>query len=216
MIENRTDKEKRSIKDYLKKANGYRRQYPIIYNIILISLAFLAFLWILLIFIDSWTLHGEEQEIPDVKGMNINVARGILQKEGLETIIGDSIFDSSQLSGTVVDQNPRPLSKVKAGRSVYLTIVAYSPKMVRVPDVMNTSLRQGQSMLEGIGLKNILITRVPSEYEDLVLGIRLDGKELTPGDKIPVNSVISLEVGAGMQEEEDSLEDPEEISSLYD
>ena len=186
----------------LSKANSYRKRFPILFNLLLIGLTGLVIVWLLMCFLNSWTLHGNEQIIPDVKGQNIHIALGNLEKEGMGGIIADSIFDTSSTAGTVVDQNPKPGSKVKPGRTVYLTIVAYSPKMVTVPSVVNTSLRQGQSMLQGAGFRQIMINRVPSEYEDLVLAVKYNGRELRQGEKVPINSVIVLEVGSGFSEDE--------------
>lgn len=188
--------------NFIRKANNWRRQSPVLFHLLLIFLTALIVLWAMLIFLDSWTLHGNEETVPDVQGQNIRIAQSNLEKLGLEPVLSDSVFDSKAIPGTVVDQNPKPLSKVKPGRTVYLTIVAYSPKMVTVPDISNTSLRQGQSMLEGVGLKSIIIVRVPSEYEDLVLGVKCNGRELRPGEKIPINSVVTIEVGTAPEEGE--------------
>ena len=157
-------------RNLLKQANEWRQSYPILFNLLLIIIAGLIVVWVLMMFLDNWTLHGQEEEVPDVKGLNVHIAKGTLQRNGMEPIISDSIYDNTRSSGTVVEQNPRPGSKVKPGRSVYLTIVAYSPKIVRFPEVTNTSLRQGESMIRGIGIQDVIIKRVPSEYEDLVLG----------------------------------------------
>lgn len=199
--------------NFFVTAYSWCRKYPIIFNLLLMFIVGLIAVWCIMAFLGDWTLHGHETEVPNVKGMNIHIARGTLERDGMPVFIADSIFDTTQLPGTVVDQNPKPGSRVKPGRSVYVTIVAYSPKMVTFPDIVNTSLRQGESMLQGAGLKNIIIKRVPSEYADLVMGALLDGRELTPGKKIPVNSTIVLEVGSGLAEDSD-LEDIIEINDL--
>ena len=49
--------------------------------------------------------------------------------------------------------------------------------------------------------------RVPSDFKDLVLGVRYKGTRLSPGARVPVNATLELEVGEGMAEiiEADSL-----------
>lgn len=187
-------------RNLLAKAKDFHGRYPIFCNILLIVLAGIVVVWVLLFVVDSVTLHGREQTVPDVKGQYFSVAKAALEHEGLTVAIADSIFDTAQQPGTVVDQNPRSGSKVKPGRDIYLTIVAYSPKLVTFPDVVNTSLRQGYSMIEGVGIKQIVVKRVPSEYENLVLGAFVDGREIKPGRKIPVNSIVTIEVGEGFGE----------------
>lgn len=193
---NELDRNSDGKKSVFRRANELRRGYPIIFNLILIVIAGLIVVWLLMLFLSNWTLHGQEEEIPDVKGLNVHIAAGTLQRNGMEAIIADSVYDTKAMPGTVVDQNPKPMSKVKPGRSVYLTIVAYTPKMVSFPKVDNTSLRQGRSMIEGLGIKQVVVKEIPSEYEGLVLGAYYNGKKLNGGEKIPVNGVITLEVGA--------------------
>lgn len=196
-------------KSPVQKANELRLKYPILFNILLIIITGLVVVWILMLFLGNWTLHGQEEEVPDVKGQNIHVALGTLSRSGMQGFITDSIYDNKASAGTVVDQNPKPLSKVKPGRAVYLTIVAYSPKMVTFPNVENTSLRQGQSMIEGLGIRNIIIKRVPSEYDDLVLGAQYNGRTLKGGERIPVNANIILEVGESTDEEFEGYGNPD-------
>ena len=59
------------------------------------------------------------------------------------------------------------------------------------------SLRQAQTTLQSLGLTNIKVEKVPSEYSDLVISIRMNGLPLRAGDMIPVNSNITLVVGDG-------------------
>lgn len=191
-----------------RRVSEWKSKYPIIFNLLLIIIASLIVIWLLLLFLNRWTLHGVEDVIPDVKGQNITQATALLKENGMAVEISDSIYDSTFPPGTVVEQNPHPMSRVKPGRTVYVTIVAYSPKMVSVPDLANVSLRQGMSMLQGLGFKKIEVRRVPSEYKDLVLGVRFNGLELRAGQKIPVSATITLEVGQGY-EEEDENEIPE-------
>ncbi len=48
---------------------------------------------------------------------------------------------------------------------------------------------------------------MPSDFKDLVVGVRYKGARLMPGARVPVNASIELEVGEGMPEfiETDSL-----------
>lgn len=198
-------------KSYISQANDLRKRFPIIFNLLLMAVAGLLIIWALLYFLSGWTHHGEVAKVPDVKGLNLHIAKGELHKLGFETELADSIYDNKAMPGTVVEQSPHPDSNVKPGRTVYLTIVAYTPKTMPVPDVVNTSVRQGQSMLEGAGFKKIQILRVPSEYQDLVLAMKYNGRDLRPGTKLPVTSLITLEVGIGGDSNE-----PEEFDNLTD
>ncbi len=70
--------------------------------------------------------------------------------------------------------------------------------MVSLPTLTDISLRQARSILEGLEIKNVVEKRVPSDFKDLVLGVRYKGARLQPGARVPVNAVIELEVGEGL------------------
>lgn len=189
---------------------GFARKYPILWNIILIFITAIVLIWISLTLLGVWTLHGHEDVVPDVRGLNYNQAAQLLSREGMSAEITDSIFESTITPGTVVDQNPKNNSKVKPGRTVYLTIVAFSPKLVVVPEFVNVSMRQGISIFEGLGLSRVEVVKVPSEYKDLVLGARYNGLPLQQGMRIPTTATVIIEVGEGEVSEDESIE-PENV-----
>lgn len=193
----------------LKRIIEFLRRSPIIANIIYICAACLVISFIGLLFLDSWTNHGEESVVPQVKGLSYPDAEKRLRGENYVVEIIDSVYDASHTPGMVVEQSPRAGAKVKPGREVYLTIVAFSPKMVTVPYYLNASLRQATAMFEGLGLKNIEVREVVSEYKDLVLGAKFNGVPLKPGVRIPVTATITLEVGSGFNQATDSIDEAE-------
>ena len=121
----------------------------------------------------------------------------------------------------MIDQNPKVGTIVKEGREIYLTINAFSPKMVSLPTLTDISLRQAKSILEGLEIKKVVEKRVPSDFKDLVLAVRYKGTRLSPGARVPVNATIELEVGEGKAEElidtvgEDSVESAGEQLNLF-
>lgn len=170
--------------------------------------------WIMLKWLDSWTDHGHVEIVPEVKGLTYGEAQRQLTDAGFSCELTDSIYDNKSRPGTVVEQNPKSGTKVKEGRMVYLTITAFAPKAVTLPVLTDVSLRQARSVLEGLGVMNITVQEVPSEYRGLVLAVRHDGGRLMPGTRIPVTTHVTLEVGAGYLEAEadsifaDSLTEP--------
>lgn len=178
---------------------------------LLINLAAMAvvgciLLWIMLLWLDSWTDHGHFEVVPEVKGMSYAEANRQLQEAGFSSELTDSIYDDKTRPGTVVEQNPKSGTKVKEGRLVYLTITAFAPKAVTLPLVTDVSLRQARSVLEGVGLTNVNVVEVPSEYRGLVLAVKSNGQVVLPGTRMPVTSHLTLEVGTGYSDEQaDSL-----------
>lgn len=195
----KTNKPRISLKQRFKE---FSHDHPVIMNLIYIAITATVLVWFLLLFLDSWTRHGDEATVPSLKGSSIQLATMTLENDGFEWEIMDSVYEAVREPGTVVEQTPCAGARVKPGRKVYLTIVAFSPKMVTVPDFMNISMRQGRSMFEGLGIEVSVVT-VPSEYKDLVLGAKSGGVPLRVGQRIPVSSKVVLEVGGGISSDDD-------------
>ena len=169
-------------------------------HLALMIVAAIAIGWLAMLWLDSWTRHGETISVPAVRSLAYDRAVDMLTAEGLKGIVADSVYDNRTQPGTVIEQNPKAGTIVKEGREVYLTINAFSPKMVTLPSLSDISLRQARSILEGLEIHNIVERRVPSDFKDLVLSVRHKGSRLHPGARVPVNATIELEVGQGMPE----------------
>lgn len=191
---------------YFRKIYQFFKNHPIVRHLLFIVIAGWLVLVAAMFFLDGWTRHGETSVVPMLKGLNLYSAERVLRDHGMICELADSIYDRGYEPGTVVEQTPRANSKVKPGRTVYLTIVAFSPKLVTVPPFMNVSMREGRAMFEGLGFKEVRVTEVESEYKDLVLGAKINGVPLKAGQRVPQTSVITLEVGRGYVELPDSLE----------
>lgn len=184
--------------------------------IVAVTIGWLAMLWL-----DVWTRHDDTITVPPVKTLSYGEAAARLDQHGLVAVLSDSVYDKSTRPGTVIDQNPKVGTIVKEGREIYLTINAFSPKMVSLPTLTDISLRQAKSILEGLEIKKVVEKRVPSDFKDLVLAVRYKGTRLSPGARVPVNATIELEVGEGKAEElidtvgEDSVESAGEQLNLF-
>lgn len=185
---------------------NFMKRHPILFNLLLIILVGFGVVWMALIGLDIWTGHGKFEIVPDIKGMTYDQAATALEAAGLKAELSDSMYEATKLPGTVLEQSPRANTKVKPNRTVYLTTTAFSPKMVTVPVLTDMSVRTAKSALEGLGIKEISVTYVPSEFKDLVMGARSNGKPLEPGARIPITSRVTLEVGEGISSDVDSLD----------
>lgn len=185
------------------------KSHPILANLILIFAAIIILVFSSLIFLDIWTHHGETSTVPQVKGLDYAQAVRQLREADLTVEISDSIYDRTARPGTVVDSWPRAGAVVKRGRQVYVTITAFSPKMVTISmPVTGVSSRQAISYLEALGITSIRTVSVPSQYPDLVENAYAGNKALSVGTNIPVTASVTLEVGTIPVEtiESDSLE----------
>ena len=195
------------------KTLAFIKRHPILFNLMLMFLVGCGVVWMTLIGLDVWTEHGKFEIVPNMRGLSYSQAASALTAAGLQPELSDSIYDDTTAPGTVLEQSPRANTKVKPNRVVYLTINAFSPKMVSVPSLADMSLRQARSTLEGIGIKKIKEHYVPSEYRDLVIGAKFNGITLKPGARIPTSATVTIEVGGGLPDEEDSVAVAEAVST---
>lgn len=184
----------------MEKLIKFFKKHPIIKTLVLMVIVFFLLIGITLYGLKLYTRHGKAVLVPEVKALILPDALRILDREGFRYEIIDSLFIDGATPGSIVEQTPAGGSKVKEGRIIYLSINAYSPRMISCPKVTDMSLRQALASLESRGLSDVRIQNVPSEYPDLVIGIEYQGEPLEPGDKLPIGSSVTLLVGNGVPE----------------
>jgi beta-lactam-binding protein with PASTA domain len=160
--------------------------------VVVIALIIAAFFWL-----NSYTRHGEEVEIPDVKGITFERAKPLFSEKNLDCIISDSVFSKSVPAGTIVETLPPVGSKVKKGRTVQVVISSLAARLIAVPDVQGQSQKLAEATLRAYGFERLEIKLVAGQWRELVEGLELSGRPLVSGEKIPADSRISLLVSSG-------------------
>ena len=156
---------------------------------------------IVLFSLKFFTKHGEQVAVPDVTGLYVEEADVLLKKQDLSYEIIDSVYVRDKLQGEILEQIPRAESNVKTGRTIYLTINSKSDKMIILPQVQNVSYRQARATLEAIGFVVSNIEYKPSEFPDLVMGIRVGQTPVRAGDRLRAGASVVLIVGSQTQGE---------------
>ena len=185
----------------MKNENPFNRLkdvHPILLNALLIVLAAFATGYIALLFIDVFTSHGQERLVPDVRNMTLAEAASTLDAAGLKWDISDSTtFDETRRPGTVLDQDPKANSYIKAIRTIYLKVNAMEARRVSLPRVDGMPMRQAVAMLQAMEFKHVTVDTIASPYKGLVLQFTVDGHNVAPGTSVSINSFIRLIVGNG-------------------
>lgn len=172
-------------------------------NIALAIGVVILILWILNSYLRSYTEHGIEEEVPDIRGMVIDEAERTLDAKELKLEINDTTYSDKVPFGTIVEQDPTPNSHVKHGRSIYVTINASGKKQIAMPDLHDISYRQAETTLRGLGLVvDEEYDYEPYAFRDLVMDVKSNGKSIAPGEKIAVGTRVRLVVGFGPGTEE--------------
>jgi eukaryotic-like serine/threonine-protein kinase len=164
---------------------------------LLIAIGFFAFRYL-----DKLTMHNEMIEVPDLSGISVKELEEYLSKQNLSYVIVDSVYDMKKQKSTVLDQDPPPFEKVKYNRTIYLTVNASSPPKIKMPNLLNQSLRVAVAKLESYGLMMGQKKYVPYYAKNNVMKQLADGKEIEPGALINKGSEIDLVVGDGLSNEQ--------------
>lgn len=179
----------------------------IIYSFIAAAIIGLLLLLGLTIWLNSYTEHGKETQVPSVCGMYIEEAQITLAAQGLRLEIIDSTYTKKVPLGTIVEQNPPANANVKHGRVIYVIMNARSLKQIPLPELHDVSYRQAQATLISLGLKVDSISYEPSEYRDLVLDIRIEDRSIESGTRLPEGTTLTLVVGEGKGTQEVDIPD---------
>lgn len=184
-----------------KNNNGFdsfRNRHPVLLNSLLMVLALVALGYIALLFIDVFTSHGQQVQVPDVRNMPLEKAIDILDDAGLRWEISDSsTFYENYKPGTVIDQDPKAKSYIKKIRIVYLSVNAMHAPIIPLPKLVDLPGRQGMATLKAMGFKHVTMDSIPSEMDGLILQVTVDGHHVAPGNPVSVNSQIKISVGDG-------------------
>ena len=168
------------------------------WNIIIAVVLVIIILVSLIFWLRSYTQHGVEVEVLDVRGLVEAEAQPLLADQGLHMVVIDSTYSDKVPFGTIVDQDPKPNSHAKNGRAVYVTINATAKRQITMPNLQDMSYRQAETTLRGMGLEvDTIYDYEPSAFRDLVLDVKQNGVSVKPGDKIAVGTKVRLVVGFG-------------------
>jgi beta-lactam-binding protein with PASTA domain len=144
------------------------------------------------------TGHGEELQVPDLKGKDLNEVYQSLESQGFGVVI-DSTYEPELPALTILDQQPLPGNTVKPGRHIFLTINKLTPPNSSMPNLVNLSLRSAMLVLKS----NKLLLGDTIVKDDMALGAVVgqiyNGTPVGVGTLIPQGSKIDLEVGGGFK-----------------
>ena len=136
--------------------------------------------------LDFYTHHGEKIRVPNVRNKSYADAEKILENSGLTVQISDTGY-------------------VKSGRIVYVVINASNTPTLTIPDVIdNSSYREARAKLEAMGFKVGEPQYVNGE-QDWVYGIKVKGRLVGNGQKVPIDALLVIQVGDGLRDMNDSV-----------
>lgn len=166
---------------------------------ILAGLGILLILIILFFSLLGWfTRAGDVTTVPAVTGQEFTAATRILELEGFEVQVQDSVYVDSLPKLSVVRQMPEADANVKSGRTIYLTINRMVPPQVEMPSLLGYSIKSAELYLQSLQLKLGAITYKPDIARNSVLEQSYNGVAVKAGDKVPLGASINLVLGSGV------------------
>jgi beta-lactam-binding protein with PASTA domain len=133
-------------------------------------------------FLGCFTNHGESVQVDDFIGMHVDDAGRQARDKDFEFVIMDSVWTEGKPSGVILKQEPKPLSRVKEGRKIYV-IVTGDPDAYRLPDLKTSSydFDQYSKRLAMNGVKSRVKERVfdKKQAENSILYFYHNGKKIT-------------------------------------
>ena len=137
--------------------------------------------------------HGEQVQLPDVRGMSYEEASELLQSMEFTPVKGDMKYNAEFKPGSVIDQQPGPRSTVKTGRRVYLT-VAIAEKFIEMPTLVGKTVRGAKLELSRVGLQ---LDTLVGEYSDTFPVDVISWQSVRPKGLIRRGSAVKLKVSKG-------------------
>jgi len=181
-----------TFKDFLKTKTAFVLMMLLAALVVFLIAFSLVFSWM-----GSYTRHGQEVQVPDLKGMYIEEAVIMAASEGLSVQVIDSTYSRTVPLGAIVDQNPPAGSSAKRDRSVYVIVNAKTIRQIPLPDLRDISYRQAEATLKTLGLEVADVVYEPSVYKNLVLDVRRGDVSIEPGTRVKEGEKLTLVIGFG-------------------
>lgn len=136
----------------------------------LLVVGLLAYVLVDAVVMPGYTRHGVAVQMPNVQSRPFEEAKQILERQNLRVQRQSGRYNPNVPQNIVVDQTPPPAASVKPGRRAYLTVNAGEARMVTLPDLSGTSLREARNRLTTLGLTvdTVQADSIPSPYPNTV------------------------------------------------
>jgi serine/threonine-protein kinase len=155
--------------------------------------ALLVWLVLDLLVMPSVTRQGMQIEVPDVSGRTSAEAQAILARKRLKLQVEEERWNPGVPDGHIFLQRPGPSSRVKEGRTVYVSI-SRGDKPFTVPDLTTgISLREARFRIEQAGLN---LGRVDQVASEALVGMVVRQRP-EPGAQASRGSAVDLQVSRG-------------------
>ncbi len=174
----------------------------LIHLAIIVVLGLAIFFIFFNVYLPKATRHGETITVPNLQGVAYSQLEEYLTARNLRYEVNDSTFTTEYPPLTVMKQYPKAGAQVKENRKIFIALNAENPPLVKVPRLIDSSVKNAQLVLQSYGLELGEIEYKPDPAANAVLEQHFKGKPVEEGASIPKGSKIDLIVGDGKGEQE--------------
>ncbi|WP_143960740.1 PASTA domain-containing protein [Litoribacter populi] len=179
-----------------------------LHTLLIFGALFILLIVFFRVYLPSYTNHGETVTVPDLQGYAYEELQNIIISKDLRyEITPDSGFMAEAKPLAVLKQYPRAGSKVKKDRKIYITLNAKNAPLIKMPNLVNTPLKNAQEIIANHGLVRGDIVYVPDIGTNVVLEQKYRGRPVKEGFEISKGSQIDLVVGDGLGKQNLSVPD---------
>ncbi len=176
-------------------------------NLGLAVIFIVGLIFILLIWMNLYTRHGQATPVPDFFGLTMEQTKALAEKSKMRYQVIDSVYTVLVSKGCVAEQTPKAGFKVKKWRNILLTINAFNPEMVAMPNLVDLPYRQAKALIESSGLELGTLRYIPDLSLNMVKKQLHNGKEVHENDSLQKGSVIDLVLGKGLSNQTNQIPD---------
>ena len=145
-----------------------------------------------------YTRHNNYIEVPNLTGMNLDEAIKSLKDNKLRyEVLDSSTFFIDIPNYSIISQIPKENELVKKNRKIYLNVNPKNFQKVSLPNVIQITKRNAESILNAIGFRVHEYIYIDNIGKDMVLDVLYEGEKVLPGQQIPKNSELDLILGNG-------------------
>ncbi len=176
-------------------------------NLALAAVIAVGIIMMTLIWLNFYTRHGQSRAVPGFIGLTMEQTRKLAKKNKVLYQVIDSVYTSDVPRGCIAEQSPKAGFRAKKWRNIMLTINAFNPEMVAMPNLVDLPKRQAIALIESAGLEMGTPRYVPDISIDVVIKQLYNGREIQGGDSLQKGSVIDLILGKGLSNQRTSVPD---------
>lgn len=197
-----------------QKSNIFK---SLIINLLLFIIFIIAICLGLKFFINSYTNHGKTVKVPDVIDLQTDEGKLLLESNGFEFEIKDTVFDRRFGNDRIIEQFPIANSDVKSGRKIILKVNRKDDETVDLPNIIDMTLRDAFNKINNNSLRIGKISYVIDNSENTlnrVFTVFYNDKEIKVGQK--VKKYAELEIALTKDDSDSKTNIPNLLGLNYD